>query len=115
MNIPALLVLKSLENDDKEICKIFYPEMFDWWTIDGQRLSELKKVYETLRKKYGSYELYNLMEKCLIDVALSSNENKMIKELDLEKALVRDIRGLAMQLSRQKPSEWNKFLDVVVK
>jgi len=35
MNIPALLILKSLENDDKEICKIFYPEMFDAWTIDG--------------------------------------------------------------------------------
>lgn len=78
MNIPALLVLKSLENDDKEICKIFYPEMFDWWTNDGQRLVELKRVYETLRKKYGSYELYNLMEKCLIEVPLSSSDKKII-------------------------------------
>lgn len=100
MNIPALLVLKSLENDDKEICKIFYPEMFDWWTSDGQRLTELKRVYEALRKKYGSYELYNLIEKCLIEVPLSTNENKIIKDLDLEKVLIRDIRGLAMQLSR---------------
>lgn len=100
MNIPALLVLKSLENDDKDICKIFYPEMFDWWTNDGQRLTELKRMYETLRKKYGSYELYNLIEKCLIEVQLSPNENKIIKDLNLEKVLIKDIRGLAMQLSR---------------
>jgi hypothetical protein len=29
MNIPALLILKSLENEDKDICRLFYPEMFD--------------------------------------------------------------------------------------
>lgn len=29
MNIPALLILKSIENDDKEICSIFYPDMYD--------------------------------------------------------------------------------------
>lgn len=27
--IPSLLILKSLENDDKEICNFFYPDMFD--------------------------------------------------------------------------------------
>jgi hypothetical protein len=27
--IPSLLILKSLENDDKEICSFFYPDMFD--------------------------------------------------------------------------------------
>ena len=61
---------------------------------------ELKRVYELLRKKYGSYELYNLMEKCLIDVPLSTSDKKIITDLDLEKVLIRDIRGLAMQLSR---------------
>lgn len=29
VNIPALLILKSLENEDKDICKLFYPEMFE--------------------------------------------------------------------------------------
>lgn len=28
LNIPSLLILKSLENDDKEICSFFYPDMF---------------------------------------------------------------------------------------
>lgn len=29
MNIPALLILKSLENEDKDLCQMFYPEMFE--------------------------------------------------------------------------------------
>ena len=28
LNIPALLILKSLENEDKDLCRLFYPEMF---------------------------------------------------------------------------------------
>jgi hypothetical protein len=36
------------------------------------------------------------MEKCLIDVPLSASDRKIITDLDLEKVLVRDIRGLAM-------------------
>jgi len=27
--IPSLLILKSLENDDKNICNFFYPDMYD--------------------------------------------------------------------------------------
>ncbi len=27
--IPAMLILKSLENDDKNICSYFYPEMYE--------------------------------------------------------------------------------------
>lgn len=57
-------------------------------------------MYENLRKKYGSYELYNLMEKCLIEIPLSFDESKIMKDLELEKVLIKDIRGLAMQLSR---------------
>jgi hypothetical protein len=29
MIIPALLILKSLEGDDKDICSFFNPDMFD--------------------------------------------------------------------------------------
>lgn len=36
LNIPALLILKSLENDDKEICSFFYPDMFDAETETGK-------------------------------------------------------------------------------
>jgi hypothetical protein len=115
VNIPALLILKSLENDDKEICGFFYPEMSDVTSVKGRLVGDLKKLYENLRRKYGSYEIYNLLEKCLIEVPLTQGDKNWIKELDLEKLMIRDIKCLAMQLSRYKPADWNKFLDVVVK
>ena len=76
---------------------------------------QLKVNYETCRKKLGGYEFYNLVEKCLIEVALNETENKKSLELDLERSLIKEIRGLAMCLSRFKPADWNKFLDVVIK
>ena len=33
--IPSLLILKCLENDDKEICNFFYPDMYDPKTKSG--------------------------------------------------------------------------------
>ena len=115
MNIPALLILKSLENEDKDICRLFYPEMFDQINASATLVTEMKKVYAKLRRRYGRYELYNLMEKCLIEVKLTPVEQQLFNVLDLEKVLLRDIRGLAMQLSRNHPADWNKFLDVVIK
>ena len=38
-----------------------------------------------------------------------------MENLDLENTLIKDIKGLAMLLSRFKPADWNKFLDVVIK
>jgi hypothetical protein len=81
----------------------------------GRLVDGLKKLYENLRKKHGSYEIYNLLEKCLIEVPLTVTDRNWLKDLDLEKLLIRDIKCLAMQLSRYKPADWNKFLDVVVK
>ncbi len=113
--IPSLLILKSIENDDKEICSFFYPEIIDKNSEKGKIMLQLKVNYETCRKKLGGYEFYNLVEKCLIEVALNETENKKSLELDLERSLIKEIRGLAMCLSRFKPADWNKFLDVVIK
>ena len=55
------------------------------------------------------------MEKCLIEVKLEAAEEKTLAEMELERVLLKDIKGLAMQLSRYKPADWNKFLDVVIK
>lgn len=51
----------------------------------------------------------------MIEVPLTPQDDKMCKDLDLEFVLIREIKGLAMQLSRFKPADWNKFLDVVIK
>ena len=63
----------------------------------------------------GAYDFYNLLEKCLIEVKLTEADKAKVEELDLERTLIREIKGLAMLLSRFKPADWNKFLDVVIK
>jgi hypothetical protein len=63
----------------------------------------------------NDYDFYNIVEKCLIDVELSENDKRWSIELNLENNIVKEIKGLAMCLSRFKPADWNKFLDVVIK
>lgn len=113
--IPSLLILKSIENDDKEICSFFYPDMIDRNSEKGKIINQCKSIYEAGRKKLGGYEFYNLVERCLIEVELSEQDKQKMEELDLERTLIKEIRGLAMCLSRFKPADWNKFLDVVIK
>lgn len=89
--------------------------MYDTNTEKGKVVQELKKVYENHRRQVGRYEFYNLLEKCLIEVELNANDKKKMVELNLEATLIKEIKGLAMLLSRFKPQDWNKFLDVVIK
>ena len=75
--IPSLLILKSLEGDDKDICTFFNPDMFDKKTSQGQQLENLKKNYETGRIKMGSsFQYYNLIEKILLEADLSPTEKE---------------------------------------
>lgn len=114
--IPSLLILKSLEGDDKDICSFFNPDMFDKTTKQGQQFQDLRKKYEQGRVRMGSsYDYYNLIEKCLLDVALTEKEKSVEKEYEIQNNILKEIKGLSMCLSRFKPSDWNKFLDVVIK
>lgn len=116
MIIPSLLILKSLEGDDKDICLFFNPDMFDKTTSQGKQLMELRKRYEQGRLKMGSsFDYYNLIEKCLLEVPLTAKEQGLEREFKIEQNIIRDLKGLSMCLSRFKPSDWNKFLDVVIK
>jgi hypothetical protein len=75
--IPSLLILKSLEGDDKDICSFFNPDMFDKTSLQGQQLQNLKSMYEAGRYKMGSsFDYYNLIEKCLLEVPLTDHEKK---------------------------------------
>ena len=46
---------------------------------------------------------------------LSEKEKRLFDEYNLELLILKHVRGLAMQLSRFNPADWNKFLDVVIK
>ena len=63
----------------------------------------------------SDYDFYNLVEKCLIDIELRANDKKWVEELNIGEKIIKEIKMLAMCLSRFKPADWNKFLDVVIK
>jgi hypothetical protein len=114
--IPSLLILKSLEGDDKDICSFFYPEMFIPSTTQGKQLQDLKKRYEQGRMKMGSsFDYYNLIEKCLLEVSLTEKEKKQAEDYEIQNKIIKDLKCLSMCLSRIKPGDWNRFLDVVIK
>lgn len=51
MNIPALLILKSLENEDKDICMLFYPEMYEVTSSKCALVVALKRTFAAMRRK----------------------------------------------------------------
>lgn len=63
----------------------------------------------------NDYDFYNLVERCLLEIDLRSVDEKWVSDLDIKAKLIKEIKGLAMCLSRFKPADWNKFLDVVIK
>ena len=63
----------------------------------------------------SSFDYYNLIEKCLLEVELNTEEKKQEEEYQINNMIIKEIKGLAMCLSRFKPADWNKFLDVVIK
>jgi len=63
----------------------------------------------------SSFEYYNLIEKCLLDVKLTDPEKIQEIDFSINTTMIKEIKGLAMCLSRFKPADWNKFLDVVIK
>ena len=91
--------------------------MFDAQTKQGKQLIGLKEEYERGRLKMGNdYDFYNLVEKCLLEVEPTDpKDKKWITEIEINNRIIKEIKGLAMCLSRFKPADWNKFLDVVIK
>ena len=64
----------------------------------------------------NDYDFYNLVEKCLLEIDLvTEGDKKWCEQLDIKNRIIKEIKGLAMCLSRFKPADWNKFLDVVIK
>ena len=52
VTIPALLILKNLDEDDKGICKMFFPPMFGEDGTSGTTDNMSKEEKENTHKKY---------------------------------------------------------------
>jgi len=48
--------------------------MYNPTTEKGKVMAEMKKIYEQAQQRLGSYEFYNLLEKCLIEVELTAED-----------------------------------------
>lgn len=84
ITIPCLLILKSLDEDDKQITKSFYPNMYKEGEESSRLFQKLKQDYDSgLKKMKSDYDYYNLVEKELLDVQMSEPERKMADELEL--------------------------------
>ena len=110
ITITCLLILKSLEDNDKEICKSFLPCLEDPNHKLGQLHREIKDIYVEEGKKGNYYEYYNHLERLALNIPVDTTSKK---EPELEK-LIHNIKQLSIELQVSEPSEWNRLLDVLL-
>lgn len=115
--LPSIIIIKSLENDDKGICKEFNPNMFNDSDESGKLYSYIKSFKENLDNVIKDpYLSYNLLEKSIL-FEDDSNTCRGL-ELYIQKYLIdefeKNIKILSMQLQRIKPTEWNYFFDLAM-
>jgi hypothetical protein len=62
----------------------------------------------------NDYDYYNLVEKVLLEIKLVHEENIQVLRLEIEDKIMKLLKQLGVEMSRNKPSDWNKFLDVII-
>ena len=81
VTIPCLMVLKHLEDQDKNICQYFLPPMADPDSKQAKILESLKNEFFEWKEIHQTcYEYYNILEKILLGVPLTLQEIEVSKE-----------------------------------
>lgn len=96
VTIPGLLILKNLDEDDRGICRSFFPPMFGEEGTGCEGGSEADRVathakYSDLLYEYtkyqknsaNSFDYYNLIEKALLEV--EGEQTDRINDQELKK------------------------------
>ena len=102
VSIPALLILKCLDDDDKGICRSFFPPMFG---EDGPKTAseeepdpfvdkvathnkylDLKKEYSSCKgKSKNEYDFFNLVERSILGMEDDeTQEKKAVSDKEFE-------------------------------
>ena len=116
VTIPALLMLRSLENNDKGICRHYLPNLGDEKDKLGAKYKELETLYHKNEPEAGRkrYEYYNYIERLTLNLSVNT-EMEFTSEVKKEIGVIINlIKNLSIELQRANPSEWNSFLDVVL-
>jgi len=117
LSLPCLLVLKCLQEEDLGICRYFLPTMFNEDEAIGMVWKRLKRSYRLGQLAASSREEYDdLLEKIIIGESIESGLRTQIlnQKFDNLDYSLNKIRNLGMELSRFKPLDWNRFLDVAL-
>ena len=111
LTIPCLVVLNSLDGDDKGICTKYYPTLEEPGP-EQDHYASTKSRYETLKRRCkDGYELYNILELVLFDkpVVAASFKKCGVTQEEVEH-IVHCIKQIAMGLQRHRPSDWNSLM-----
>jgi Fe2+ transport system protein B len=111
VSIPCLLILKSLEDNDKGICKYFLPHLDDPNDKLGKIYHEIKTVYAEECKKHNYYEYYNYVERLVLNIGVQDQTFKHKTQIE---TMMQKITQLSIELQRSKPTEWNNLMDVLL-
>lgn len=117
VSIPALIILKALEDEDRGICKSFCPPIFDETENVGAVWKRLKRSY-----KLGKLAASSATEYLEIITLITLGEpfDKKFREQVLDTKFdnldgtINKIKHLAIELHRYKPADWNRFLDIIL-
>jgi hypothetical protein len=112
--VPSLLILKSLDRDDKNLCKYFLPSLNQIDTKTFRVYFELEKQFDEWKRASSEhYHYYNILEKMIVDEQLTkTEENKYATRRDLVDRILAKVKLLGSELHRFNPTEWNAFMEV---
>ena len=113
--LPSIILIKSLENDDKGICREFNPTMFIEEDESGKLYIYLKNFKENLYNIVKDpYLAYNLLERAVLFDDADTNELEAFVPKYLIDEFEKKLKILSMQMQRVKPMEWNYFFDLAM-
>ena len=117
VNIPALMVIKALEEQDRGICKSFCAPIFDETESVGGVWKRLKRSYKLGKLAASSVPEYvELLTMVALGEPFDSSFRSQVldSKFDNLDSTVNKIKYLAIELHRHKPTDWNRFLDIIL-
>ena len=111
------MIIKALEEQDRGICKSFCAPMFDENESIGGVWKRLRRSY-----KYGKLAASSVTEysELLVMITLGEPYDSLFRTQVLDSKFdnldgtVNKIKYLAIELHRHKPTDWNRFLDIIL-
>lgn len=114
MIIPCIIILRTLDENDRRIYNLYYPELRQQ-NGEQENFDKLKKDYNTIKSKNDGFDVYNLLENAILekDTDLIQLQAMKITKEDIDK-FVNEIKRLAILLQRSKPTDWNTLMETAM-